>query len=308
MSSYDAALVLEAGTLNKGMTQLYANTLARQKFFQGSENIGQMGLVSVDWSIDAAPQFVLAPPTANQWNDKHTFVPSGGTKPPQPTDQMFQVQLASVTAGFHLQDGTVSKVTFAFTVFAQVTITADRHVQLGSVAVLPINPTAMSDFMLQVICGIVFQKVQGLLQGYQIPASISVEGQDFTPPVVTVTGSHLVLACNLVANGTPDIGGVQWPQNPLGVLIGRRLLSALLQKYSSALIQQMSDKKINESDSNWSGSYSLKGGITNPSVALASTLPNVNITATFAATAEVGVSWWLVPAACALEAASNLLP
>ncbi len=308
MSSYDAALVLDAGTLNKGMTQLYANTLARQKFFQGNENIGQMGLVSVDWSIDTAPQFLLAPPTPNQWNDKHTFVPSGGTKPPQPTDQMFQVQLASVTASFHLQDGTVSKMSFAFTVFAQVTITADRHVQLGSVAVLPINPTAMSDFMLQVICGIVYQKVQGLLQGYQIPASISVEGQDFTPPVVTVTGSHLVLACNLVANGTPDIGGVQWPQNPLGVLIGRRLLSALLQKYSSALIQQMSDKKINESDSNWSGSYSLKGGITNPSVALASTLPNVNITATFAATAEVGVSWWLVPAACALEAASNLLP
>ncbi|TMR20639.1 MFS transporter, partial [Nonomuraea zeae] len=74
----------------------------------------------------------------------------------------------------------------------------------------------------------------------------------------------------------------------------------------SALIQQMSDKKINESNSNWSGSYSLKGGITNPSVALASTLPNVNITATFAATAEVGVSWWLVPAACALACAFML--
>ncbi|CAM3415575.1 hypothetical protein [Paracidovorax anthurii] len=306
MSNYDAALVLDAGTLNKGMTQLYGNAQARQKFFQGTEAVGQMGITSVDWSIDAAPQFVLAPPTLTQWNDPHTFTPSGQTKPPQPTDQMFQVQLASVTTTFNLQDGTKSKLNFALTVFAQVTV-SNRQIQLGPVAVLPINPTGASEFMLQVMCGIVFTKVQDLLKAYQIPPCITIEGQDFTPPVVTVTGSHLVLASNLLANGTPDISGVQWPQKPLGVLVGRRLLSTLLQKYSSALVQKMDDAKINKSDSNWTGSYSLNGGISNASVALGSTLPNVNVSATFAATAEVGVSWWLVPAACAVEAASNLL-
>ncbi|GKS92070.1 hypothetical protein [Acidovorax sp. SUPP2539] len=307
MSSYDVALVLDAGTLNQGMTQLYANAQAKQKLFQGVQDVGQMGITTVSWSIDAAPQFVLAPPTTTQWNDPNTFVPSGETKPPAPTDQMFQVQLASVSTTFNMQSGPPSPLKFSFTLFAQVTV-SDNQIQLGSVAVLPINPSGATEFMLQVICGIIYTKVQALLQGYKIPPSIPVEGQSFTPPVMTVTGSHLVLASNLVANGTPDISGVQWPQQALGVLVGRNLLSAMVAEYSSAIVQKMDAAQVNASDSNWTGSYSLDGGIRNASIAVASTLPNINITATFAATASVGVSWWLVPAACALEAASNLLP
>ncbi len=305
MSSYDIALVLDAGTLNTGMSQLFANSSAQKTLFQGTEPVGQQGVTSIDWQIGAAPQFVLSPPTANQWDDPNTFTPSG-QKPAAPTDQMFQVTLSSVSTTINLQQGSPIPLTFNMTVFAQVGI-ANGQVQLGNVAVLPANPTAVQQLFLELAAGIVYSKVQTLLQGYQIPSSIPVEGQDFTPPVMTVTNGYLVLASNLVANGTPDITGVQWPQQPLGVLIGRNLLSALLAQYNSAIQQELSKATVNVSNSNWTGSYSLSGGITNASVAVASTLPNVNVTATFSATADVGVSWWLVPGACALEAASNLL-
>lgn len=313
MSSYDIALVLDAGTLNTGMSQLFANSSAQKTLFQGTEPVGQQGVAAIDWQIGAAPQFVLSPPTANQWNDPNTFTPSG-QKPANPTDQMFQVTLSSVSTTINMQqDEPVQKaqnepvqLTFNMTVFAQVGI-ANGQVQLSNVAVLPANPTDVQQLFLELAAGIVYSKVQTLLQGYKIPSSIPVEGQNFTPPAMTVTNGYLVLASNLVANGTPDITGVQWPQQPLGVLIGRNLLSALLTQYNSAIQQNLSKATVNVSNSDWTGSYSLSGGITNASVAVASTLPNVNVTATFSATADVGVSWWLVPGACALEAASNLL-
>lgn len=305
-SNYDAALVLDAGTLNQGMTQLYANAQARQTLFKGVRTVSQAGITTVDWSIDAAPQFVLAPPTPAQWNNPATFSPSDQPKPAAPTDQMFQIQLPAFTTTFHMQQGQPMTLKSSLVAFAQVTVSG-RQIALGTVAVLPGNPSAAAEIYLQVLCSIVFAQVQDLLAGYQIPSSIAVEGQSFTPPVVTVTGSHLVLASNLAANGPPDIGGVQWPQQPLGVLIGRRLLSALVSQYGDALVQKMDNKTINESDSNWTGSYSLDGGISNASIAVGSTLPEINLTATFAATASVGVSWWLVPGACALETASNLL-
>jgi hypothetical protein len=84
-------------------------------------------------------------------------------------------------------------------------------------------------------------------------------------------------------------------------------LTTLVGKYSAGIVQKMDNASVNYSDSNWAGSYSFTGGISDASVVLASTLPNINVTATLTASASVGVSWWLVPAICALETASNLL-
>ena len=91
MSNYDVALVVNAGTLNTGMTQLFANTTAQATLFKGTQTVGEMGITTVDWTIDAAPQFVLTPPTSAHWNDPNTFAPTTAPKPAAPTDQMFQV-------------------------------------------------------------------------------------------------------------------------------------------------------------------------------------------------------------------------
>lgn len=306
MSSYDIALVMDASSLNKGMTQLYGNSVAQQKLFKGNQNVGASGIDSVDWQIGKAPQFVLTPPTLGQWNDPNTFAPHG-QKPANPTDQMFQVQLDSVNLTLHMQDSSKLPLSFALTVFVQVGV-VNQQVQLSNVAVLPSNFTPVSQLYLEIGAGVVYDKVQALLQGYQIPSSIPVEGQNFTAPVMTIANGYLAIASNLVANGTPNISGVQWPKQPFGVLVGRKLLSALLNQYNSQIQQQLSNATVNKSDSSWTGNYSLNGGISHASISLGSTLPNVNLTATFSATATVGVSWWAVPGACALEAASNLLP
>jgi hypothetical protein len=305
MSSYDIALILDAGTLNSGMSQLFANASAQAELFQGSETVGQLGVASVDWKFEAAPTFVLTPPTQAQWDNPNTFTP-GGTKPANPTDQMFQITLSSVTTTFNMQSGPPIPLNFDLTIFAQVG-NANNQVQLSNVAVLPSNPTSSEQLYLEFGVPLLYQKVQALLAGYKIPSTITVEGQQFTPPVMTVTNGYLVVASNLTANGTPDISGVSWPQQPLGVLISRSLMSAMLAQFTSGLVQNLDGKTVNYSDSNWAGSYSLTGGISNVSIAVASTLPNVNLSATLTATADVGVSWWLVPEACALEAASNLL-
>ncbi len=306
MSNYDVALVVNAGTLNTGMTQLFANTTAQATLFKGTQTVGEMGITTVDWTIDAAPQFVLTPPTSVQWNDPNTFAPTTAPKPAAPTDQMFQVTLSSLTTTINLQQGAPVALNFTMTVFAQVTI-AGNQVVLGSVAVLPANVQPVQELYLQLVCGIVYTRVAALLAGYKIPATIAVEGQTFTAPAMNISGGYLAVASNLASSAPLDIGGVTWPQQPLAVLLGRQLLTALVAQYSAAIVQKLDSKTVNYSDSNWAGSYALAGGISNAAIAVASTLPNINITATVAATANVGVSWWLVPAACAMEAASNLL-
>lgn len=306
MSKYDVALIIDADTLNMGMTQLFANATAKTTLFKGNVPINTDGVKSVDWSIDAAPSFVLAPPTQAQWNDPHVFSPTNHPKPPAPTDQMFQLSLPSVKTTIHPEQGDPFPLNCGMTVFAEVRVTGNQVV-LGSVAVLPLNVQSLQLLYVELVCGIVYTKVSALLAGYKIPSTISVDGQDFTPPMMNVGGGYLTVASNLAANGTPDISGVTWPQQPFGLLLGRKLLTTLVGKYSADIVQQMDNASVNHSDSNWAGSYSFNGGITNASVVPASTLPNIDVTATVSATASVGVSWWLVPGACALEAASNLL-
>jgi len=306
MSNYDVALVIDAGTLNMGMTQLFANPTAKTTLFQGNVPINATGVTSIDWCIDAAPTFVLTPPTQAQWDDPHVFSPTGHPKPPAPTDQMFQVTLSSVKTTIHPEQGDPFPLNWAMTVFAEVRVTGNQIV-LGSVAVLPLNVQSAQLLYVEMVCSIVYTKVSDLLAGYKIPSTISVDGEDFTPPVMNVGGGYLTVASNLSANGTPDISGVTWPQQPFGLLLGRRLLTTMVGKYSAGIIQKMDNASVNYSDSNWAGSYSFTGGISDASVVLASTLPNINVTATLTASASVGVSWWMVPAACALETASNLL-
>ena len=306
MSNYDVALVLDAGTLNTGMTQLYANPTAQKTLFAGTEPIGELGITTVDWAIAAAPQFVLTPPTTAQWTDKNIFTPSGTTLPPAPTDQMFQVTLSVLKTTINMQQGAPVLLTFTLAVFAEVSI-AGELVVLGTVAVLPVNVEPAQELYLQIVCSIAYTKVAALLAGYKIPSTIPVAGHDFTPPAMTIAGGYLAIASTLTTSAPLDIAGVDWPQQPLGVLLGRQLLTALVNQYSTAIVQKMDAKTINYSDSNWAGSYAIAGGITDAAIALASQLPNISVTATVAATANVGVSWWLVPGACALEAASNLL-
>jgi hypothetical protein len=198
------------------------------------------------------------------------------------------------------------KLSFKATLFAQVSV-ANNKVVLGSLGVLPENVPTAGQIYLQILAEIVYKQVTKLLAGYDIPTSIDVKGYDFTAPVATVTAGHLVAASNLTSTGTPNISGVTWPSQKFAILASRNLMSAILDKYKTGLIKKMNSAKVDYSDSNWAGSYSIDGGISKASISLSSAFPKVDVEVTVNAKVEVGVSWWLVPAACAMESASNLL-
>ncbi|MEI8633320.1 hypothetical protein P4S72_17210 [Vibrio sp. PP-XX7] len=305
MSSYDIALVVDAGTMNTAMSQLYANSEAQKKIFQGTQDVGKGGIKSVDWTIDAAPTFILSPPTQAQLDNKNTFSPNG-KKPTQPNDQMFQVEISSMTTTFNMDAGKPISLSIGVIVFAQMSIEQNKIV-LSNVAVLPANGGSVDQIYTEILAGIAFNQINTILAGYEIPSSIDIQDQSFTPPVSTISNGYLIVAANLEANGTPDISDVTWPEQPFGMLMSRSLMTGMVDQYKNEIIQELDNKKIDCSDSNWTGSYSLSGGIESADISVGSTLPNIDLTVGFSATAKVGVSWWLVPGACALGAASNLL-
>jgi hypothetical protein len=310
-SNYDVAIVMDNTTLNSGMLGLYNNASAKAKLFSGNvkdlSGMDKLGITSVDWSIDASPTFTLTPPTQAQWTNKATFFPGQGKPPTKPPADSFQVDLSSFSTTLNMKSSNTPIVLpFKVTLFAEVKV-VNRKVVLGPLGVLPTDVPPIGQLYLQVLAEIVYKQVAKLLAGFQIPATIAAKGFDFTTPVVTVTGSHLVVASNLTSTGAPDITGVTWPVQKLAILTSRTLLNAMLDKYKLAIIAKVDGAKVNHSDSNWAGSYAINGGISNAAISLDSTLPNIDVEVTVSAVATIGVSWWLVPAACAMETASNLI-
>lgn len=307
-NSYDVALVMDQTTLNKGVQELF-NAPGANHLFSGTEQINSDGIKSVDWSIKTSPTFTLAPPTQAQWDDDDTFFPGDTAPPDQPSSDMFQVEVTNFNIDFTMEDDKINSHQFSATVFVQITVNESKIV-LGSIGVLPGDELSGLDVIfLQIIFELVIEKIEDILAAYTIPSSIDIEGFEFTPPVVTVTGSHLVVASNLLTVGSPpNIADVVWPDEELAVLASRNLMNEMVEQYSTEIIEAMDSTEVDVSDENWAGSYSIKGGIDNSSITLGPRLPQIEVSATASATVDIDVVWWLVPAACAIEFAANLLP
>jgi len=303
-TSYDVALVMDAKTLNKGINQLYASADS-DKIFKGTQQVGTI-VTSVDWSFGAAPSITLAPPDKKTYTDPKTFFPSGKNHPAEPTPDMFQIKVTKLSTKINLKEGSPITVTIAPTVFAEVKIDSGK-LALGTVGVYPGDVPAVAQLYIEILMGLVYDQVNKLVSGYKIPSSISAESLTFDAPVFTISGGKLAVASNLSGGTAVDISGATWPDQDLAVLVSRAVLNKLVDKYSKEIVKKMDSAKVDHSGSNWTGSYSVKGGITDASISLSSTLPDIDVDATASATVEIDVSWWLVPGACAIEAASNLI-
>ncbi|WP_338849089.1 hypothetical protein V8J88_09050 [Massilia sp. W12] len=305
MSNYDLALIVDATTFNKGLQQAFSNPQTKS-LFSGSQTVGSAGITSLDWSIDTCPVFNLTPPTAAQWNDPATFFPGPGGKPANgPSDQMFQISITTLSFTLNQDGGGKIPGTCSPLIFAQLSLNGD--VQLQTVGMQFGNVPAITGVMLEIMASVLYGKVNQLLGGYKIPHTIALEGQKFNDPVMQVAAGHLILASTLSTNGTVDISQVTFPAQALGILLSRNLLSQILASYASGIEQVLDQQNVNHSGSNWTGSYSINGGISGAKVALDSALPAVDVSANISAEVKLGVAWWAVPAACAIEAASNLL-
>lgn len=230
MSQYDAAVGLDSSTLDKGASQLYADPGARDKLFKGSETgtLNKLQYKAV-WDIQAPPTFKLSPPPADLWAKSIDGTGNNPDAGKRPTENAFQLVLPQFEASYTLGSAKPVSGTTEVIVFATVSI-QDNKATIAPVSVW-IDESKMKGwdkFILnKVILARILPQAQQMLAGITIPPlSFSKSGAsiDLTPPVVTIQNNQLVLAASIKSKQTVDIAGVQWPSQPLFLLISPDLL------------------------------------------------------------------------------------
>lgn len=303
----DLALIINNSTLKKGFQQLYNKPGAQDNLFSGTESIKQLKIDTINWRFNVCPDFNLSPPSLEQWTNKDTFFPST-MHPKNPSNDMFQVELQKVSCTITMDSGKKKTLTFTANIFAQIN-SDGHHITMGAIAILPEKLSSPLDQVsLEFLLTIVYQRINELLSGYQLPPVTTIVEMDFSPPAMEVAGNSLIVAYNLIPNKMPDITGIEWPKQDLAVLASSKFLNALICKYQQQLVNSLNKLNISTSNSYWSGSYSIVGGIKINSVSFDPSLPCIDLIIEPNAVATFNVDWWLIPTACALESAANKLP
>jgi len=222
MSKYDMAVGLDKTTLDGGTAQLYTDSSARENVFKGSETIQKGTAV---WDVLSAPVFTLEPPPADLWAASITAQGVNPKPEDRPTMEAFQMILPQFQASYTVGTSTVGGTT-QVNVFATVAVSADGTKLSFTPVAIWLDETQMKGwdkFVLnQLILKQIFIKANQLLSGIAIPVlSFSQDGisLDFTAPVITITGGKLIVAANLKGKGDVDIQGVEWPDQPLFLLL-----------------------------------------------------------------------------------------
>ncbi|MFK7695467.1 hypothetical protein [Paenibacillus sp. HJGM_3] len=246
MSQYDVAVGLNSTTLDKGAAQLHADPGARAKFFKGTET-GTFNKLTytADWDIQAPPTFDLSPPPADQWAQS---IDSSGNHPDagaRPTVNAFQLVMPTFAASYTMGSAQPVSGTTKVVVFATLAIQDSKATFYP--ASIWLDETQMKGwdkFILnKVILPRILPQAQQMLAGLTIPPlSFSQSGVsiELTPPIAAIQNNQLILAASLKAKQTVDITGVQWPNQPLFLLLSPTLLeNAASELAQSQLVNQI---------------------------------------------------------------------
>src|ERR1700685_3665400 len=225
MSQFDIAIGLDHTTLDKGIAQLYADPSARQNLFKHSETGSEAGLnYTASFDLQAPPTFAFEPPPADKWAQSINTQGLNPKPEDRPTQNAFQLVFPQFQGTYQM--GTSAPVQGTAQAIAYCVVgVANNQPTLSTVAVW-LDESQMKGwdkFILnQVILKQVLTKVNTMLAGLKIPPlSFSRSGVtvDLMTPVVAIAGTTLILASSLKTTGKVDITGVQWPAQPLFVLI-----------------------------------------------------------------------------------------
>lgn len=292
MSQYDVAIGMDSSTLDKGISQLYANSQAREKLFKGVQEGTQGSLkYTANWDIQAAPTFILTPPPDDKWSASINNQGKHPTVADKPSQNTFQLVFPQFHAEYLSGSADPVSGTTEVIVFAKVAIQGDKA------AITPLavwlDESKMSTWdrlILNQILKQVLQKAETMLSGMQIPLlSFPLSGADInlTSPQVTITGSQLVLAASLSSKGSVDINGVTWPQQPLFVLMSADIINQVV----GELARDLTGKTTTGSGDKSGGKYSytaqleqIRGIGVQPN-----DLTKINANAIFAFTTDVEV-------------------
>ncbi len=235
MSQYDVAIGMNQATLGQGISELYANSQARDQLFKGTQS-GMNGSLAytVAWDLQAAPTFTLSPPADDVWKDSIDDQGQNPKPEDKPQQNAFQLVLPQFYGQYTL--GTAPAVSGTTKVIVSATVAIQGSQATITPLAVWIDETDIkgwNKFILnQVILVNVLKKAREMLAGLNIPplafssAGVSIR---LTPPQVTIGNNQLVVGASLEARGSVDISGVQWPDQPLFLLMSADLLQQVAQ-------------------------------------------------------------------------------
>ncbi|HEY3364146.1 MAG TPA: hypothetical protein VGK74_03705 [Symbiobacteriaceae bacterium] len=242
MSQFDVAIGLGKETLDKGTGELFTKPAAREKLFKGSQGGDMEGLAyTVSWEIQAAPTFTLTAPSADVWAQS---INSKGENPApgdMPTANVFQVVFAQFHGEYRLGD--TDPVSGTGQVIAIVTLEVANNKATITPKSVWVDQSSMQDWDKAILDGIVLPQVLGqattMLAGFTVPdLSRTQDGVtiDLTPPQVAIADQKLIIAASMKSKGSVDIAGVQWPAQPLFLLLSPYLLQNVATQVSAKLV------------------------------------------------------------------------
>lgn len=232
MSTFDVAFGMDASTLDKGIGQLYAKPEVRNKLFKGSKSQKtELGEVTLTWDILAAPNFILTPPSDEQWQ-KAQKKQVDGKDVPKPVTNGFQIHFPQFNASYSVDGKMGAGGTTEVYVYASVNVQDDpQHSSTGivslSVAGIGLDESGFSiwdKFIFnKILLPQIFATADQMLQTIKI-GSLSYAGVKFDHPAAVIAGGMLVAAAVLNTRTATDLGGAVWPQKPFFVLFSPDLI------------------------------------------------------------------------------------
>jgi len=201
--SFDVAISLDEGTLNRIVAVLYARPGLRNGLFTGSRTATVLSeQVTVGWDVQAVPVVQLVPPTPEQWT---AAVKGDGSTAPIPSTNAFLISFPRLSVTRTLPGGTVQQATVPVEAICTVGLRNNQLVLDAEAAVVDLSQAPAFDraFVYPVLIPEVLNMADSLVSGQQVPA-LSFGGLTFGDAALAVGGSRLVAVANLQGSPAPD--------------------------------------------------------------------------------------------------------
>jgi hypothetical protein len=263
VGTFDLALSMSEDSLNMALGSLFERPSLRASVFSG--RLRGSGLpLSVDWSIDRAPQVSLDPPTSAQWAD----AVKADLTVPEPAADALVVTIPVLSLLRERGDGSVDHSTTSVAAICVLTVTGSTIAIKPLAAVVDLSAALPVDRALlrAVIIPKALQIAAQLFTGLAIPV-ISVLNVGFTAPVLTIGRGRITGVANLVPKDLPAALDPAVHDNltgPLALLLSREAMqqtaTAGLASFAGATRSTTGSADFTVGTAGYSASVTVHGG------------------------------------------------
>lgn len=219
MNEFDVIIGMDAATLNKAIARLYNRGDLRGSLFRGSRTQNIEGTdFAVQWDIQAAPETILAPPTAQEWQS--SFKADGNMA--QPVSNAFFLNFSKIRLVQTAPDK--NEATIPARAICTASVSGNQlNIQVIAV-IIDLSGASKTDQFIykRIIIPEILHLATSLLSGITMPP-LSFYKIALTPPVVSIQSNRLILFANLADRPLASISGGNWPDKPFFILCSSRL-------------------------------------------------------------------------------------